>query len=164
MPVRPRVAEDLPGSVAVLRRVHEANGYPARWPADPAGWLTPANLAAAWVVVDDGPVVGHAALVRGVNTSCVLRATGRGASELGGVARLFVDPAARRAGRARALLEAAVGYAVAHGLQPALDVVDDGRAAIALYEGSGWQLVGTQTATWVTPTGVRPTVRWYVRP
>jgi GNAT superfamily N-acetyltransferase len=164
MPIRPRVPEDLPECVAVLRRVHEMNGYPAGWPRDPAGWLTPAGLEAAWVAVQDDSIVGHAALVRGMNVSCLLNATGRDASELGGVVRLFVDPAARRAGRARDLLETATSYAVADGLQPVLDVVDDSLAAIALYEGGGWRLAGTEIATWVTPAGVRSKVRWYVGP
>jgi GNAT superfamily N-acetyltransferase len=154
----------MPECVAVLRRVHEMNGYPSRWPRDPAGWLTPTGLEAAWVAVDDDSIVGQAVLVRGVNTSCLMRATGRDASEFGLVARLYVDPAARRVGRARALLETATSYAVAHGLQPVLDVVADSLAAVALYEGAGWQLVGTEIATWVTPAGIRPTVRWYVGP
>lgn len=164
MPIRPRVSEDLPHCVAVLRRVHEVSGYPAGWPRDPVGWLTPAGLEAAWVGVHDDSVVGHAALVRGVTASCLLNATGREASELGGVARLYVDPTARRAGLARQLLKAATSFAVTHGLQPVLDVVDDSQAAIALYEGAGWQLVGTEMATWVTPAGIRPKVRWYVDP
>jgi GNAT superfamily N-acetyltransferase len=164
MAIRPRVPEDMPECVALLRRVHEANAYPARWPRDPAGWITPPGLEAAWVAVHDDSIVGHVALVRGMNASCLLHATGRDASELGGIARLFVDPSARRAGRARELLEAATSYAVAHGLQPVLDVVDDGLAAITLYEAAGWRLVGTELATWVTPAGLRPKVRWYVLP
>jgi ribosomal protein S18 acetylase RimI-like enzyme len=164
MPIRPRAPEDMPECVAVLRRVHETDGYPSRWPRDPAGWLTPAGLEAAWVAVAGDSIAGHAALVRGVNASCVLHATGRDAGELGEVARLFVDPAARRAGHARELLEIVTGHAVAHGLQPVLDVVDDSLAAIALYEEAGWQLVGTEMATWVTPAGIRPKVRWYVGP
>jgi GNAT superfamily N-acetyltransferase len=154
----------MPECVAILRRVHEENAYPARWPQDPAGWITPAGLEAAWVAVHDDSIVGHVALVRGMNASCLLHATGRDASELGGIVRLFVDPSARRVGCARELLEAATSYAVAQGLQPVLDVVDDGLAAIALYEGAGWQLVGTELATWVTPAGLRPKVRWYVLP
>jgi ribosomal protein S18 acetylase RimI-like enzyme len=164
MPIRPRVPDDIPECVAVLRRVHEVNGYPSRWSSDPARMLTPASLEAAWVAVDGGSIVGHAALIRGVGTSCVLHATGRDAGQLGGVTRLFVDPAARRAGHARELLETVSGHAVAHGLQPVLDVVDDSEAAIALYEGTGWQLVGTEIATWLTPDGIRPKVRWYVGP
>src|SRR5580693_5756862 len=164
MPIRPRAPEDMPECVAVLRRVHETDGYPSRWPRDPAGWLTPAGLEAAWVAVAGDSIAGHAALVRGVNASCVLHATGRDAGELGEVARLFIDPAARRAGHARELLEIVTGHAVARGLQPVLDVVDDSLAAIALYEEAGWQLVGTEMATWVTPAGIRPKVRWYVGP
>ena len=94
----------------------------------------------------------------------MLHATGRDAGQLGVVTRLFVDPAARRAGHARGLLETVTSHAVAHGLRPVLDVVDHSQAAIALYEGAGWQLVGTEIATWVTPAGIRPTVRWYVGP
>ena len=164
MPIRPRVPEDMPECASVLWRVHEMNGYPSRWPRDPAAWLTPAGLEAAWVAVDGDSIVGQAVLVRGVSTSCLLQATGRDASELGSVARLYVDPATRRAGHARALLETATSYAVALGLQPVLDVADDSQAAIALYEGAGWQLAGTETATWVTAAGVRPKVRWYVGP
>lgn len=164
MPIRPRVPQDMPECVALLRRVHEMNGYPSRWPRDPAGMLTPAGLEAAWVAVDGDSIVGHAALIRGVSTSCVLHSTGRDAGQLGGVTRLFVDPAARRAGHARGLLETVTSHAVAHGLQPVLDVVDHSQAAIALYEGAGWQLVGTEMATWLTPAGIRPKVRWYVGP
>jgi [ribosomal protein S18]-alanine N-acetyltransferase len=164
MPIRLRIPDDMPECVAVLRRVHEMNGYPARWPRDPAASLTPPGLQAAWVAARGGSIVGHAALVRGVSTSCLLHATGRDASELGGVARLFVDPAARRAGHARELLETVTSHAVARGLQPVLDVVDDGLAAIALYESAGWQLVATEIATWTTPAGVRPKVRWYIGP
>jgi hypothetical protein len=36
--------------------------------------------------------------------------------------------------------------------------------AIALYERSGWELAGTETATWVTPAGSSPTLRCYIGP
>ena len=67
--------------------------------------------------------------------------------ELGGIARLYVDPGARRRGPDPALLETATDTAVAHGLQPVLDVVAGNRPAIAPYERAGWQLAGTQPAT-----------------
>jgi len=118
----------------------------------------------AWVAEDDGVVVGHAGLVRGMRARCVLQATGRDASQLAGVVRLFVDPAARRAGRARELLDTAAAHAVASGLQPVLDVVDDASAAIALYERSGWRLVGRENATWAAPSGVTPKLRYYMSP
>jgi GNAT superfamily N-acetyltransferase len=102
---------------------------------------------------------GHIGLVQGVPTPCLLEATGREASGLGGIVRLFVDPGFMRKGLARALLGAAAGYARTCGLQPVLDVV-----AVALYEGSGWKLAGTKTATWVTSSGVSPTLRCYFAP
>ena len=64
----------------------------------------------------------------------------------------------------RALLEAANDRAAAHGLQAVLEVVADSHPAIALYERSGWQLVGTQPATWANPDGTTPVLRGYVRP
>jgi len=32
----------------VLRRVHEASGYPSRWPDDPGRWITPRGMVTAW--------------------------------------------------------------------------------------------------------------------
>lgn len=164
MPIRLREQEDLAGCVAVLRQVHEHSGYPSTWPEDPASWLTPLGLVAAWVAGHDGLIAGHVALVRGVRYECLLRATRRPPDELGGITRLFVASSARRQGLARLLLEAATGSAKERGLQPVLDVVDDSRPAIALYERSGWKLAGTQTATWTTPAGLSPTLRCYVGP
>jgi GNAT superfamily N-acetyltransferase len=148
----------------MLRRVHDVSGYPARWPDDPAGWLCPPRLMTAWVAEQDGVVVGHAGLVRGVQAGCLIKATGRKAGELAGVVRLFVEPAARRMGHARELLDTAVAHAVSGNLVAVLDVVDGARAAIALYEQSGWHLVGRESAPWSMPSGLTPTLRYYVRP
>jgi len=164
MLLRTRTPEDLDGCVAVLRRVHETSGYPSGWPQDPGRWLAPAGLVAAWVAEDDGRLAGHVGLIHGVRSPCLLRATGRDAGELGGIARLFVDPAARRKGLARALLDTAAGHARTRGLQPVLDVVAGSEPAIVLYERSGWELAGTETATWVTPAGSSPTLRCYIGP
>ena len=164
MPIRIREATDLAGCVAALRRVHEASGYPSRWPEDPGGWLTPRGFVAAWVAEHDGVIAGHAALISGVRLQCLLRATGLAPGELGGITRLYVDPSARRQGLAQVLLETATDCALAHGLRPVLDVVADSRPAIALYERVGWQLAGTQTATWANADGTTPVVRCYLRP
>src|ERR1035441_4181732 len=67
-------------------------------------------------------------------------------------------------GWARALLDPAAGHARTRGLQPVLDVVAGSEPAIALYERSGWELAGTETATWVTPAGSSPTLRCYIGP
>jgi [ribosomal protein S18]-alanine N-acetyltransferase len=148
----------------MLRRVHDLNGYPSRWPDDPVSWLSPAGLMAAWVAEQDGVVAGHVGLVRGVQARCLLEATGRDAGELAGIVRLFVDPAARRAGHARELLGAAMTHAVSGNLVAVLNVLDDAEDAIALYERSGWRLAGRESATWTMPSGVKPMLRYYVKP
>ncbi len=97
MVVRPRTDDDLPGCVAVLRAVHAADRYPSTWPADPAAFLSPPGLVTALVVTVGERVTGHAALL----TDDVDAAGDSGALRL---TRVFVDPAVRRAGYARALL------------------------------------------------------------
>jgi GNAT superfamily N-acetyltransferase len=144
--------------------VHEASGYPSRWPDDPGGWLTPRTMVSAWVAEHGGEIAGHVALVRGLNVECLLRATGLPVETLGGVVRLYVDPGFQRLGLARALLDTAASAADDHGLKPVLDVVADSAPAVALYERAGWQLVGTQPATWTDPDGSVPVIRCYVRP
>src|SRR5579875_1359301 len=60
--VRIRVREDgdLDRCVQALAAVHQTSGYPANWPADPAGWLTPGGMAGAWVATTAAePVAGH---------------------------------------------------------------------------------------------------------
>ncbi len=164
MLLRTREPGDLEGCVAMLRRVHEVSGYPSNWPHDPGRWLTPAGQVTALVAEDNDQLAGHVGLVQGVRTPCLLRVTGPDAKQLGGITRLFVNPAARRQGVGRALLDAAAAEARARGLRPVLDVVEDDKPAIALYEWSDWELAGTATATWVTLDGVTPTLRCYVGP
>ena len=58
---------------------------------------------------------------------------------------LFVDPAARRQGVARALLEAAAGFARSDGAAGiALETAQDNAAARALYRATGWREDATQ--------------------
>src|ERR1039458_288537 len=92
----------------------------------------------------------------GSSTACGRRACCRApavtlAGAVGGLAGLSAVPAAGRRGVAGPLLDAAAGHARTRGLQPVLDVVAGSEPAIALYERSGWELAGTETATWVTP-------------
>jgi GNAT superfamily N-acetyltransferase len=141
--------------------VHERSGYPSRWPADPARWLAPDNEVGAWVTEYDGQIAGHVGLVHGLPK---LRVPGYRNEDLGGITRLYTDPAARRHGMGAALLDAATGCARELGLQPVLDVVDDAAGAIALYERAGWRLAGTQPAWWTDPDGSTPTVRCYLGP
>lgn len=148
--------------MAVLRRVHDRSGYPARWPADPVRWLSPAGQIAAWVAEHDGAIVGQIGLAEG--DPDLVRAAGQPPGELAEITRLFVDPAARSAGLGRELLVAASAGAVARGRRPVLEVVDDAGPAIALYERSGWQKIGTATAAWTTPDGTHPGLIYYLSP
>ena len=61
---------------------------------------------------------------------------------LGAIARLLVDPDARRRGIAGALLETARSAAAAANRVPVLEVVESSHAAISLYRRSGWVEVG----------------------
>ncbi|UQU66607.1 GNAT family N-acetyltransferase [Couchioplanes caeruleus] len=120
--VRDRQTEDLEECVRLLRDVHEADGYPMNWPADPIRWLSPPGRHL--VALRDGAVAGHV----------VVTAAGE-------LSRLFVDPARRGLGLASLLVSAAERYGARR-----LEVVD-GRVA-GFYERLGWTLTGTKRADW----------------
>ncbi|MFG2096205.1 GNAT family N-acetyltransferase [Streptomyces sp. NPDC048612] len=128
--IRRRHDRDLDACVAVLAEVHTHSGYPHHWPGEPARWLTPDGLTAAWVAETDGAVAGHAALC--------------GAE----VSRLYVAPAARGAGLGGRLLDAVEEEAVARGLRPVLEVKATDTAAVALYERRGWLRRTTERQDW----------------
>jgi GNAT superfamily N-acetyltransferase len=154
--VRGREPADLDLCVEALAAVHRASGYPANWPADPAGWLTPDGIARAWVAATaEVPVAGHV----------ILRAPDAGppgppAVE---VSRLFVAPAARRRGVAQALLDRAIGWAAAKHVDLVLEVTAELRAAQALYGRAGFRRTGTTVADWTAPGGQPVTLHRYVR-
>ncbi|MEU8399884.1 GNAT family N-acetyltransferase [Nonomuraea sp. NPDC048892] len=144
MTIRPRTSQDLPACVEALAQVQAADRYPVDWPDDPAGWLTPDDLASAWIAVEPGAVVGHVGL------------TGDGE-----VVRLFVTPAARGGGLAARLLETARTAATG---PLKLQVSSEGKAAIAFYERAGWRRIGSDRATWLNATGEPALVHHYVSP
>lgn len=156
---------DLPGCVSALQEVHVADGYPSRWPTDPAGWLSPAGLLAAWVALDDGGrVLGHVALrTASQQDAAPLRAAGVG-DDLALVARLFVAPAGQGRGLGAALLAAAEAHAARLGLWAALDVVAEAQAAVRLYERAGWRRVATLPAPWQDARGEQPRMHVYLAP
>jgi GNAT superfamily N-acetyltransferase len=143
--VRGRTGDDLGACVGVLAEAHRHDGYPMRWPADPAGWLTGANLIEAWVATLDGRLVGHVSLSRPTERNAAPKLFTAPAAM---VTRLFVSPAARGHGAGRALMEQVVRAARERRLHPILDVESTSRAAIALYESMGWQRLGTAEAQW----------------
>lgn len=160
--IRRRRDDDLKACVEALATVHEADRYPAQWPADPGGWLTPDGLIGAWVAVEGPDVLGHVALT---STGQDLAAdAGVPADQLASVARLFATASARRRGVARALVATASAAAAAEGLRLVLEVEDGGGAAIALYERTGWRHAGTRTGDWTTADGRTALLHTYVAP
>jgi GNAT superfamily N-acetyltransferase len=148
---------DLDACVATLAAVHAADGYPARWPAEPGRWLTPRNLLSAWVAWRADEVVGHVCLCRaeeGESAAIWSAATGVPVELLGAVSRLFVVPAARRRGLGERLLAAACEKARRLSRHPVLEVLEGDHAAMALYERLGWRRAGPLDAE----------LRWYVAP
>ena len=141
--IRQRQDADLEQLETVARRVHASDRYPIYLPdGDLRRFLTQPTPFAAWVMTEDDRIVGHVAL-NDATSDPVMRAVddldnGRPARY---IARLLVDPNARRAGYGRMLLEHARCEAVAEGCLPVLDVVDIPTAApaIALYRAAGWQ-------------------------
>jgi GNAT superfamily N-acetyltransferase len=149
--IRPRTAADLDACVLALRAVHEEGGYPLNWPRDPAAWLDPPGVLAAWIWVspdDPGEIAGHVLV-----------------TSPGMVNRLFVAPAHRGRGIGAQLLAEVRQWAAARHLDLRLDVIDRSRsAAIALYERTGWIYERTDAADWKDPSGEPVHVRIYSLP
>nr|WSW70713.1 GNAT family N-acetyltransferase [Streptomyces sp. NBC_00995] len=160
--IRRRRDHDMKACVEALATVHEADRYPAEWPADPGGWLTPDGMLGAWVAVEGPDVLGHGALTR---TDDALAAdVGRPPEELASVARLFATASARRRGVASGLLAAVATAAAAEGLWAVLEVEDGGKAAVALYERAGWRRAGSRPGDWTTADGRTALLHTYVAP
>ncbi|MFG2624502.1 GNAT family N-acetyltransferase [Streptomyces sp. NPDC048473] len=160
--IRRRRGDDMKACIDALATVHEADRYPAAWPADPGSWLTPHGLLDAWVAVDGPTVLGHVALTR--TEEVLAKKAGMPAAELASVARLFARAGARRRGVAGALLDAVTAAAAADGVRLVLEVEDGGTAAIALYERAGWRYVGSRTDDWTTADGRPARMHAYAAP
>ncbi|WP_157248968.1 GNAT family N-acetyltransferase [Nonomuraea typhae] len=157
--IRTRQAADLDACVAALAEVQKADGYPVSWPRDPHGWLAPPDMHRAWIAVAAGAVLGHVGLVVADLEPEVAEAAGRTRAPT--VARLFVTPGGRGRGLAERLL-ATVRRETEGPL--ALEVSDEGTAAIALYERTGWRRVATTQATWLNNAGTPAVMYHYVMP
>lgn len=137
--------------MALLALAHKADSYPASWPDDPAGWLSPRGMREAWVAVTgEAQIVGHV-MVRNV------RDDERAAS----VSRFFVSPHFRGQGLGIGLLDRARGWATDRGLRLLLEVDSSAVAAVGLYERHGWQRTGSYPADWTKPTGESVTMVQY---
>ncbi|MEU2774876.1 GNAT family N-acetyltransferase [Streptomyces sp. NPDC007162] len=164
--VRQRTDADLEGCVRVLADVHQLDGYPVNWPAQPDAWLSHGPQLGSWVAELEGRPVGHVVLSRGGEGDLApalwseRNGTTRGTAAV--VGRLFVAPQARGHGIGALLMGRAVAEARRLGLHPVLDVVASDTAAAALYERLGWELMATVEQRW----GPRQTVsvRCYAAP
>jgi GNAT superfamily N-acetyltransferase len=135
----------MPACVQALAVVHEASGYPANWPGDPAHWLAPSGTLHAWVATGAVPISGHVVL-----RQPSFRTASPAAAE---VSRLFVVPAARRQGIASALLSTTMQWAADNELDLVLEVAHELSAARTLYERAGFALIATKAADWTAPDG-----------
>lgn len=151
MSIRRREPDDLAGLAAIAQRVRATDSYPPYLPDDDLlGFLDSPDALGSWVALVGPLVVGQAALHASSSSEVMSLAAQRLGIEperLGVVARLLVDPSARRAGVASSLLEHARVEAVDRGLVPILDVVERFAPAISLYEREGWTRLGTVTVT-----------------
>ena len=145
--MRERTPADTQALSALLRRVHETDGYPTVWPSDVGRWLVSDSAHEAWVADLNGSVVGHVSLSRPGSRAATrvwVAATQRPIERLAAVTRLFAAPEARGTGVGRRLLQHAVDAAHRRDLWPVLDVRQDGSpGGSRLYEAAGWRVVGS---------------------
>jgi GNAT superfamily N-acetyltransferase len=143
--LRDRSPSDGEALEAIARETHRLDRYPMYLPGDLRSFIVNEDALGAWVAADHDEVLGHVALhdsgAREV-MDVALAAAGVGKDGIAFVARLLVAPAARHRGIGRALLGKATQEAVQLGRRAVLDVVEDHKAAIALYENCGWTRVG----------------------
>lgn len=135
--IRERRDGDLQQCAAVLAEVHVEQRYPVNWPKNPCVWLTPPNVAAAWVAARDDQVIGHVCLVRkDLETPDLM------------LERLFVSSIAAGSGVGRALVSQASDWAAQHHSRLSLDVADNCAKAVTLYGHLGWRLTGKTAIDW----------------
>ena len=121
-----------------LARVHAA-AFDAPWPPE------------AFAALMDSPGVFALAMVNQAPVGLILMRAIAGEAE---VLTLAVEPAHRRRGVARALLDAGLVQATAAGAETAfLEVAADNAAAIALYRAAGFETVGRRAAYYQRPGG-----------
>lgn len=167
MVIRHRLQRDIAACVEALAATHALDGYPARWPADPAAWLTPTRMLVAWILDRQGTVSGHIA-IRGASgdssASIWSTACDRSPGSLAEVTRLFVTQDARGHGYGAALLAAACGEARSRDLLPVLKVLDRDRAAMALYDRMGWRRIASVRMPWKTEEASGALLHHYLAP
>jgi GNAT superfamily N-acetyltransferase len=165
--IHTRSIKDLSACIDALAAVHASDRYPVDWPSDPGRWLTPLDLVQAWVAVEGSDVIGHVGLSyldAATLEPPLAMAIGTQVGIVGSITRLFVTPRGRGHGHAVRLIDVVRREASDLGIPLILNVSDDGHAAIALYEGAGWQRVASARADWLNVAGERALVHYYVSP
>ena len=146
--IRERTDEDLAAAAAVLVDVYREDGYPVEGVDDPFALLQPSGVLHAWVAVFDGRVVGHAVVTSPPSSNAAVKAwiAAGGDLERTVVAgRLFVHPTARGLRVGARLASAIADWTDLHEYDLVALVLEKDRAAIRLYERSGWQRIGIAT-------------------
>jgi GNAT superfamily N-acetyltransferase len=146
MEIRERRDDDLGDLVDVAARVRALDNYPMFLPdGDFVRFLTRPTPIASWVAVCADQLVGHVAL-NDTTSRPVMQLVDARRPRLRAayIARLLVDPRARRSGVGALLLEHARQAAIEAERSPFLDVVDTptAAAAISLYRDAGWDEIG----------------------
>jgi GNAT superfamily N-acetyltransferase len=142
--IRPRTSGDFAQLRALAAHVHATDGYPVYVPGgDLLRFLTEPRSLAAWVAEEGGRLVGHVA-VNSESNQFVMKAVREAGIEgdLAVVARLLVDPGARRQGIGMQLLAQARTHGELLGRTPVLDVVATSVPAVSLYREAGWKEIG----------------------
>lgn len=157
--VRDRATADLEMCGAILRRVHEHDGYPVEGVTDTDAWLNPPTLTKAWVATLGNKIVGHSLLTSPTEADDAARLwreqSGVPLAAITVLGRLFVDPLTRGHDAGSHLTKAALQYATAHQLTAVLDVMEKDDAAIHLYQRTGWRQIGEARHTFGANQSVR---------
>ena len=157
--VRNRVAADLETCGAILRRVHEHDGYPVEGVSDTDAWLNPPTLTRAWVASLHHRIVGHVLLAAPTEDDDAARLWHEQSSTpmaaITVLGRLFVDPLARGHDAGSHLMKAALQYATTRHLTAVLDVMEKDATAIHLYERAGWRPIGEASHTFGASQSIR---------
>ena len=143
--IRRRHDNQLAACSRLLGLVSSESGYPLPRPGARLEWLTGPDVLNAWIAEQHGRVQGHVAIARvdgDPGTAMRWReVTGRHASELAEVSRLFVRSHVRGQGLGTALLEKAVEECTAHGLMPVAMMVSASKQGVPFYDRHGWRMV-----------------------
>jgi ribosomal protein S18 acetylase RimI-like enzyme len=137
--LREGTPDDLEALAGVAARVRATDGYPGYLPHnDLARFLSRPEQVSAWVAEIACRVIGHVALTAMTSSSVMRLVRVYGIhGDVAFIARLLVDPSARRQGVGTRLLEHARREAIARGCIPLLDVLVTSRSAILLYRRRG---------------------------